>query len=388
VTRHSTIGSVRPDPRDGASLRILIEIDASTGLWRYGLDLARGLARLGHEPVLALTGAAASDEQIRSAAAIPGLRLVDTGLALGPLAGDESATAQAAEAIAALGAEVEADLVQLNRPDLAAFGGFGRPVVAVQHNCLAAWWEAIEGGALPADLARRTAIVRAGLHAADLVVAPSAAFGAAVRRRHGLDRPPRTVHHGRSPLAVPEGAPHDFVFTAGRLWDEGKNLGLLDSAAGRLAVPVRAAGPLSAPGGAQVAFDNIHCLGPLSEAELGRWLAARPVFVSAALYEPFGLAVLDAASAGCPLILSDIPTFRELWDEVAIFVDPRDEDGFTRAIAALVGDDFERAVLGRAAKERARLYTPDAMAAQMASLYRSLLPAVRGPVLAAARAAA
>ena len=77
-----------------------------------------------------------------------------------------------------------------------------------------------------------------------------------------------------------------------------------------------------------------------------------------------------------------------MWDEVAIFVDPRDEDGFTRAIGDLVGDDFERAVLGRAAKERAALYTPDAMAAQMASLYRGLLPAVRRPVLAAARAAA
>ncbi len=62
---------------------------------------------------------------------------------------------------------------------------------------------------------------------------------------------------------------------------------------------------------------------------------------------------------------------------------PRDEDGFTRAIASLVGDDFERAVLGRAARERAARFTPDAMAAQMASVYRGLLPAVRGPVLAA-----
>jgi glycosyltransferase involved in cell wall biosynthesis len=182
--------------------------------------------------------------------------------------------------------------------------------------------------------------------------------------------------------------PHDFVFTAGRLWDEGKNFGMLDAAAGRIGVPVRAAGPLAGPNGAQVLFDNIHCLGTLGEEELGRWLSARPVFVSAALHEPFGPSVLEAASAGCALILSDIPTFRELWDEVAIFVDPRDEDGFARAIGDLVGDDFERAVLGRAARERAARYTPDAMAAQMANLYRCLLPAVRRPVLAAARAAA
>jgi glycosyltransferase involved in cell wall biosynthesis len=204
-----------------------------------------------------------------------------------------------------------------------------------------------------------------------------------VRRRYDLADPPRTVHNGRSPMNVPVGAPHDFVFTAGRLWDEGKNLGTLDAAARGIGVPVRAAGPLKGPNGAEVIFDNIHCLGSLSEDELGRWLSARPVFVSAALYEPFGLAVLEAASAGCPLILSDIPTFRELWNEVAIFVPPRDEAAFTRAIANLVGDDFERAVLGRAARERAARFTPDAMASQMASIYRSLLPAVRRPVLAA-----
>jgi glycosyltransferase involved in cell wall biosynthesis len=134
-------------------------------------------------------------------------------------------------------------------------------------------------------------------------------------------------------------------------------------------------------------FDNIHCLGTLGEKELARWLSARPVFVSAALYEPFGVAVLEAASAGCALILSDIPTFRELWDETAIFVPARDEAAFTEAIGALVGDDFERAVLGRAARERAGRFSPDAMASQMAALYRTLLPSVHRPVLAAARAA-
>jgi glycosyltransferase involved in cell wall biosynthesis len=182
---------------------------------------------------------------------------------------------------------------------------------------------------------------------------------------------------------VPRHAPLDFVFTAGRLWDEGKNLDMLDAAAERIPVPVRAAGPIEAPNGARVMFDYIHCVGDLGEEALAHWLSARPVFVCAALYEPFGIAVLEAASAGCPLILSDIPSFRELWDDVAVFVAPRDEQGFTRAIAALVGDDFERAVLSRASAERARLYTPDVTAAQMAAIYRSLLPAIHRPVLAA-----
>jgi glycosyltransferase involved in cell wall biosynthesis len=370
------------------SLRILVTTDSAGDLWQYSLDLARGLSRLGHETVLALTGPAATSEQVGAATAIPGVCLIDSGLGLDRRAGEEASLARAAEAIADLAAETDVDIIQLNTPALAALADFGRPVVAVLHSCVASWWEAVQGTPLPADLAWRTDLVARGLRAAGAVVTPTAAFGASVKRHHGLDAMPRTVHHGRSPLAVPNGVPHDFVFTAGRLWDEGKNFGMLDAAAGRIGVPVRAAGPIAGPGGGQVLFDNIHCLGTLGEEELGRWLSARPVFVSAALHEPAGLAVLDAASAGCALVLSDIPAFRELWDEVAIFVDPRDEDGFAHAIGDLVGDDFERAVLGRAARERAARYTPDAMAAQMANLYRGLLPAVRRPVLAAARAAA
>jgi glycosyltransferase involved in cell wall biosynthesis len=388
VTTFSPIGHPRGGRPDGTSLRILIESDAAAGIWSQSLDLARGLARLGHETLLALTGPAPTGEQIRAASKVPGLHLVDTGLALDSLAGDRVSLRRAASLIAALAADCEADLVQLNTAALAALADFGRPVIASHQRCLATWWDSVEGGELPAEFAWRVELVRAGLEAADAVVAPTGAFGTAVKRLYGLREAPRTVHNGRAPLAVAQGAPHDFVFTAGRLWDEGKNLGLLDAAAGRIGVPVRAAGPLAGPDGAKVIFDNIDCLGALGEEELGRWLSARPVFVCAAHYEPFGLAVLEAAAAGCPLVLSDIPTFRELWDEVAVFVDPADEDGFTRTIGALVGDDFERAVLGRAARERAGRYTPDAMAAQMASLYRSLLPAVHRPVLAAARAAA
>jgi glycosyltransferase involved in cell wall biosynthesis len=368
--------------------RILITADAVGGVWQYSVDLARGLARLGIETVLAVLGPAPSEEQRKLATSVPRLKLVETGLALDWLAEDGEALARASQGIARLARKANVDLVQLNSAALAADAHFEMPVVVVHHSCVATWWQAVNGTPLPEDFAWRTEVVARGLEAADLVVTPTAAFGATVQRCYGLPELPRTVHNGRTPLAIPNAAPHDFVFTAGRLWDEGKNLGTLDAAAGALGVPVRAAGPLKGPNGAEVMFDNIHCLGSLGEEELGRWLSARPVFVSAALYEPFGLAVLEAAAAGCALILSDIPTFRELWDGVATFIPARDEHAFTEAIAALVGDDFERAVQGRATKERASRFTPDAMAAQMAALYRGLLPRVRGPVLAAARVAA
>jgi glycosyltransferase involved in cell wall biosynthesis len=372
-----------------AKYRVLITTDAVGGIWNYSLDLARGLARLEIEAVLAVMGPAPTAAQKKAARAIPRLRLVDTGLPLDWLASDSSALAKAGAAVARLAEEEQVDLVQLNTPAIGAEARFSAPVVAVMHSCVATWWDQVygDGSPLPADFAWRTDCVRAGLQAADAVVAPTGAFGLMVQRCYGLNEAPRTVHNGRSEFALGCQAPHDFIFTAGRLWDQGKNLRTLDAAAANIAVPVHAAGPLTGPNGQEIAFDHLNCLGNLDEAAIGRWLSARPVFVSAALYEPFGLSVLEAAAAGCPLILSDIPTFRELWQEVAIFIDPNDPAAFAAACNNLVGDDFERAVLGRAAKERAEHFTPDAMAAQMANLYRTLLPTVRRPLLAARAAA-
>jgi glycosyltransferase involved in cell wall biosynthesis len=112
----------------------------------------------------------------------------------------------------------------------------------------------------------------------------------------------------------------------------------------------------------------------MSETSIAGCLAARPVFVSAAKYEPFGLAVLEAAAAGCPLVLSDIPTFRELWGEVATLVDPDDDHGFAEAIEALIGDTPLRLTQGEKARAVARRFTPERMANEMLGLYHDLLP--------------
>ena len=118
---------------------------------------------------------------------------------------------------------------------------------------------------------------------------------------------------------------------------------------------------------------HLRALGQLEGNELPALLGLRPVFVSAATFEPFGLAALEAAAAGCALVLSNIPTFRELWDGVAIFVDPTDAEGFADAIAAIVGDQGRRSELGEAAAQRASRFTPAATARGMAAIYQSLL---------------
>jgi glycosyltransferase involved in cell wall biosynthesis len=102
-------------------------------------------------------------------------------------------------------------------------------------------------------------------------------------------------------------------------------------------------------------------------------LAVHAIFVSPARYEPFGLAVLEAAQAGCALVLSDIPSFREIWGDAADYVAPDDEEGFLHALRTLSDDPALRTRRGTAARKRAGLYTDDAMVEGMLDLYRDVL---------------
>ncbi|WP_152613376.1 glycosyltransferase family 4 protein, partial [Inquilinus limosus] len=143
--------------------------------------------------------------------------------------------------------------------------------------------------------------------------------------------------------------------------------------------------PLTGPNGARAAPGHALCLGTLGGEAMRDCLARRPVFASTALFEPFGLAVLEAAQAGCALVLSDIPTFRELWADAAVFVPPRDEAAIAATIGGVLRDHELRERLGNAARRRAARFTIAAMADRMAGLYRDLATtAARRPAREAA----
>ncbi|WP_375457581.1 glycosyltransferase family 4 protein [uncultured Enterovirga sp.] len=400
-----------------SGLHVLVTADSVGGVWTYALDLARGLSERGARLTLATLGAPPGDGEREAARAIDGLDLVETGLPLDWLAegpGDVRATGQA---LATLARERGVDLVHLNSPAFAADRPFAGPVVGLCHSCVRTWWDAVRLTPLDPDFRWQADMVGRGYRAVDALVAPSRSFARATAAAYGLAREPEVVSNGRvsaseggfrafpspegrasrsaasnrggdspghvSPprfgfadSALPSGegeAGQPFVFTAGRLWDNGKDVATLDRAAAGLSCPVLAAGSQAGPNGTQVELRHIQPLGQLTPAEVAAQLAARPVFCSPALYEPFGLAVLEAAEAGCPLVLSDIPTFRELWDGAAIFVPPRDAGAFAAALANLVADPEARSRLGAAARDRAARYTADAMIDGTLAVYRAVL---------------
>jgi glycosyltransferase involved in cell wall biosynthesis len=347
---------------DRSAIRLLMTADAVGGVWQYATELAAGLPRHGVETLLAVLGPSPDARQRRAAEAIEGLTLLDTQLPLDWLS-EAGSTRMAAAEIAAVARREGADVVHLNSPALAAEHAFPAPVVGAAHGCLATWWQAARPGQTldPAFRWHEDMMAR-GLRACDGVIAPSASYAEAIRRHYGLSAAPHVVHNGRShPGALGSRGQHDFAFTAGRLWDEVKNTRTLDQAASYLAYPFRAAGSVRAPHGAVTPTQHLHLLGQLDTAALEDELKRRPVFVSAATFEPFGLAVLEAAGWGCALVLSDIGTFRELWDGAAVFVPPHDAKGFAVAIQNCIEDADLRVTLGEAARARALRYSAERM---------------------------
>ena len=353
-------------PLNARFRRVLMTTDAVGGVWACALELAAGLAAEGVEVRLVGLGPRPDQGQAEAARAA-GIDLGWLDAPLEWLASDEASFRAGVAALSELAAGSRADLVHLNAPALAAGFACAAPVVAAAHSCLASWWKAVKGTAIPGDWDWRVRVTAEGLRRADLALAPSRAFASALEACYGPLRL-RVVHNGRTRRTrpVPKGR---FVLTGGRLWDEGKNAAALDAAAVGLAWPVLAAGAREGPGGARVRLRNMAPLGALDEANFLRLCAEAPIFASLALYEPFGLAALEAAQAGAALVLSDIPSFREIWDDSALFVPPHEPEAARAALAGLIADTTRRRALQEAARRRAALYTPRAMTEAVLAAY-------------------
>jgi glycosyltransferase involved in cell wall biosynthesis len=360
--------------------RVLLVADCVGGVWQYSLELAAGLAAHGIEVVLAVPGPRPTPAQRAEAARIPGLRLEPLAAGLDWSAGGERELAALRGELSALADVVAVDLVHLNG---AALGDLpvAQPVVATQHSCLTTWWQALRPDQkLPQRWQWHRERMAAGLRAATAVIAPSAAFAAQLRQAYGDDAVLDVVHNGRTlPHRRVPPRRQAVVLTAGRLWDEAKNLRTLDAAAAGIRWPLLAAGPTCGPDGQEARLEHVVALGRLGGPELALRLQRAPVFASLALYEPFGLAVLEAALAGCALVLSDIPTFRELWRDAALLVPADDPAAARAAINRLIADRGLRARLAADAQRRACAYAPEACLRGTLAVYRRVLEQAAAP---------
>jgi glycosyltransferase involved in cell wall biosynthesis len=179
------------------------------------------------------------------------------------------------------------------------------------------------------------------------------------------------IHNGVGRIDAPTWK-RNLVLSAGRLWDEAKNVTALAPVSQSFDWPIRLAGASQSDRNRADLGGRLELLGELPRPALLEQMRQSAVFVAPARYEPFGLSVLEAAACGCALVLSDIGTFRELWDGAALFVDPDDSDDIARTLATLRADPALRTRLQAAARRRADRYSAVAMQARYRELYREL----------------
>jgi glycosyltransferase involved in cell wall biosynthesis len=349
--------------------RVLMTIDAAGGVWRYAMDLARGLGAHGVETAFLGFGPRPAPEAEAEALALGPLDWAEAPL---DWMAENAAALEAVPAIvAASAARARADLVQVNVPSQAAGLPAGLPVVAVHHSCVATWFRAVKGAALPDAWSWQAQLTRAGLRRAEAVVTPSVAHGRAVAAAYGNPRVRVVPNAVEAEECAPEGLP--YIAASGRWWDEGKGGAVLDAAARRTLWPVVMAGPVRSPGTPDFAPRHACATGTLPHPAAAALVRNAGVFVGPSLYEPFGLAVAEAARAARPLVLSDIPTYRELWGDAALYVPPRDPEALAATVNCLAADPDLRRTLGRMAQARARRFTVAAQARSMAELYGHVL---------------
>lgn len=346
--------------------RILMTVDAVGGVWQYAIFLAEQLAGSGNVLVLAGLGPEPTLEQRRQAEQIATLEWLKTPPDW--MAGRPGDVAGLQDELSYLVRKYGIDIVQVNEPGQAADLSLFCPVVAVAHSCTATWFHAVREASAPDDWKWRENRTRRGMKRADLVVAPSASHAFALIDCYGAL--PRLIVVQNAVSSSDGAAQRDnIVFAAGRWWDDGKNGGVLDAAASQTNWPIVAAGATTGPNGGAFTFRNAVSLGSISNAQARERAARCGVFVSPSIYEPFGLAALEAAAAATPLVLADIPTYREIWSDAALFFPARDPAALAEQINCLAADDQLRHELGAAALDRARCYTPQRQAATMQQAY-------------------
>jgi len=287
-------------------------------------------------------------------------------------------------------AEYLSEIVEETRPDVLHFNQFyygalagPAPKVVVAHSDVVSWWLAVRGEEPPPSswLSWYRNLVTRGLQGASTVAAPSRWMLDQVEMLYTKTSGSRVIYNGRTPsLFNPHVTKEDRIVTAGRIWDSGKNAGLLlqEDLPAPLCIVGAGEHPETESNGfvATRAPDNVQLQPQQSESQMIQLLARASIYAAPSRYEPFGLAPVEAALSRCAIVASDIPPLRELWQDAALFFRNDDAPSLKGSLESLVRDPGLRNRYAKLAYTRARLkFTAGRMVDEYMELYRALAPA-------------
>ena len=114
---------------------------------------------------------------------------------------------------------------------------------------------------------------------------------------------------------------------------------------------------------------SVKELGWIDEEDLNAIYSAAELFVFPSWYEGFGLPVLEAMSCRLPVILSDIPTHREIANDSALYFKPGDNVELAENIISLLNDKFKRDDMTLRGLQRIKDFNWQKTAQEMIKIY-------------------
>lgn len=118
--------------------------------------------------------------------------------------------------------------------------------------------------------------------------------------------------------------------------------------------------------------DRVHLEESLEDSAVAALYRGATAVVIPSFSEGFGLPGLEAMACGALVLASDIPVFREVYEDGAVFIDPQDPTDGIRVLTQMLNHNDQRLAVLDVVKRVTSQYSWEAMAEKTLQTYESL----------------
>ena len=127
----------------------------------------------------------------------------------------------------------------------------------------------------------------------------------------------------------------------------------------------------------ELGVEGLVSQGFVEDSQMPQMFSDAVAFVYPSLYEGFGIPILDAFAAGCPVLLSNASCFPEVGGDAALYFDPHDENDLREKLAMILGTasattEFRRGLISKG-KERLKDFSWEKCVDETVRVYRKAL---------------
>jgi len=367
-------------------VHVLVTADSLSSSWTYARELVTGLVTRGVRVTLVSFGEIPLPDQTAWMDHLHGLDYRPTAFRLEWMQEAEEDLPESSAFLATLVRELRPHVLHLNQ---FCYGNLAvdTPRAVMAHGDLITWRQAVQDrhprAGTPTRWYRDT--IMRGIAGTDALIAPSAWMLDRISVCYGRPERAEVIYPGRNPIFFnPYVSKDDCVLAIGRLVDASKQVFLLTQQSHPLPVCIVGAEhtvpmpriPIRADVKLATEQTSVAIRGPQTDAQLRVLFSKAAIYAATSRYEPLGMPALEAAFSRCAIIANDIPSYREIWGDAALYFRRNDAASLAENIRLLNQDRPMRRAYAELAYARAReRFTTKRMIDQCLELYRSLIAA-------------